>query len=126
MSDHRFSKELRLLRASDFEQVFKARNSKADQWIILYGAANGLAHARLGLAVSKRIGGAVQRNRWKRLVREAFRLTQHELPPLDLVCIARGESPPELDQLMKSIRLLTRRIQDDFERARQRCQGEGP
>ena len=78
MSDHRFPKQSRLLRASEFERVFDARNSASDAWIVLYGAASELGHPRMGLTVSRRVGNAVVRNRWKRLLREAFRTTQGE------------------------------------------------
>ncbi len=45
--------------------------------------------ARLGLAVTRRLGKAVRRNRVKRLLREFFRLHKHELPPRDLVIMAK-------------------------------------
>jgi ribonuclease P protein component len=110
MHAHRFPKNRRLLRASEFERVFAVRHSTSDAWITLYGASNDLDHPRLGVTVSRRIGGAVQRNRWKRLLREAFRLSQHDLPPLDLVCVARSESTPPLGQLIESLTLLAKRI----------------
>lgn len=55
--------------------------------------ANGLPHARLGLAISKRVSKrAVERNRIKRLLRESFRQIRHQLPPVDLVVMARAEA----------------------------------
>jgi ribonuclease P protein component len=111
MSDHRFPKRMRLLRASEFEWVFNARNSASDAWIVLYGAASETGRPRIGLTVSRRVGDAVQRNRWKRLLREAFRLTQRELPPLDLVCVARAQSPPTLGQMRDSLIALSSRVQ---------------
>jgi len=48
------------------------------------------ARSRLGVVVSKKVGGAVVRNRVKRLLRETFRAHRHELSqPLDLVLVAR-------------------------------------
>jgi ribonuclease P protein component len=123
MSDHRFPKQARLLRASEFERVFDARNSASDTWIVLYGAASKLGHARMGMTVSRRVGGAVVRNRWKRLLREAFRMTQVDLPPLDLVCVVRGQLPPTLGQMRESLIALTGRIQARMEERGKRREG---
>lgn len=47
--------------------------------------------ARLGVVTSKKIGGAVQRSRARRLLRESFRLHQHELAqPVDMILVARN------------------------------------
>jgi ribonuclease P protein component len=110
MNDHRFPKRLRLLKAPEFEGVFAARNSVGNSSFALFGAANELGYARLGITVSRRIGGAVERNRWKRLLREAFRLSQHELPAADFVCVVRGATPPELPQLLDAIQGTAKRI----------------
>src|SRR3954462_2149850 len=121
MGEHRFPKRVRLLRPDDFARVFAARNSASDQWLTLHGAANELGHSRLGLTVSRRVGGAVERNRWKRLLREAFRLGQAKLPPLDLVCVVRGQSPPAIEQVRESLIALSARIQSRInERASRR------
>lgn len=110
MADCRFPKRMRLLRASEFERVFAARASAADPWIVLYGATNDLDCPRLGLTVSRRIGGAAARNRWKRLLREAFRLAKDRLPPLDLVCVPRAQIPPQLGHLTEALPSLAARI----------------
>jgi len=110
IENNSFPKQLRLLKASQFERVFKARNSASDQWIGLNGAANELGYPRLGLTVSRRCGGAVERNRWKRLLREAFRLSQHSLPAVDFVCVVRAQEPPGLEQLKRSVTSLAARI----------------
>lgn len=103
MPDSSFPKRLHLLRPAEFEWVFAARQSRADRYLTIYGLANACGHARLGIVASRRIGNAVVRNRWKRLLREAFRLSQHELPPLDLVCIPRAGREPELEAIKKSL-----------------------
>ena len=53
----------------------------------------GAGRARIGITVSSKVANAVGRNRVKRWVREAFRLLQPELPPVDLVVIARSGAP---------------------------------
>src|SRR4051794_35834980 len=98
-SSLRFPKRLRLLQPSEFERVFAARNSLGNPDLALYGLANELGYPRLGMTVSRKVGNAVARNRWKRLLREAFRLGQHDLPALDFVCVARANQPPELTTL---------------------------
>jgi ribonuclease P protein component len=108
---NQFPKRVRLLRASEFERVFAARVSVADTSMVLHGAANELGRPRLGLVVSRRIGGAVERNRWKRLLREAFRLTQDQLPPLDLICIPRPGGPASLEVLKASLLRLAARVE---------------
>jgi ribonuclease P protein component len=110
MANQRFPKRLRLLSAREFERVFAARKSAGDSWLVLYGDTNTVGRPRLGLTVPRRVGGAVQRNRWKRLLREAFRLIQHELPAIDYVCVPRSTPPPELRQLIESFPALAQRL----------------
>src|ERR1043165_688481 len=75
-----FRERHRLTHAREFDAVYDAKVRKVRGPITLFALPNTLGHSRLGLAVSARVGGAVVRNRWKRVVREAFRLRQHELP----------------------------------------------
>ena len=59
-------------------------------YLVVYYRPNELGITRVGLAVSRKMGGAVQRNRCKRLLREVFRLDQHRYQPgYDLVWVAR-------------------------------------
>ncbi len=51
---------------------------------------NDLDYARVAIRAGKRVGGAVVRNREKRMLREAFRVRQHELPAIDMICSVRA------------------------------------
>lgn len=86
-----FDRSARLIASGDFERVFRnARYVSADPCFRLLAIPNRLHRPRLGLAVSRRTARrAVQRNRVKRIVRESFRLHQHQLPALDIVVVAR-------------------------------------
>src|SRR5437588_5316440 len=93
-----------LRRPEDFKRVYERRRSASDDWLIVYGCPNGLPYLRLGLSVSRKVGPAVVRNRLRRLYREAFRLTRHEMPiGLDLVLIPRRSEEPALDDLKRSL-----------------------
>jgi ribonuclease P protein component len=116
MPSYPFSKSMRLLRASEFERVFATRASAGDNSLLVYGAYNDVGHPRLGLTVSRKVGRSVVRNQWKRIIRESFRLVQHELPLLDLVCIPCGKTAPDLHQLLKSLPALAGRIERQLQK----------
>jgi ribonuclease P protein component len=93
----RFPAALRVKRGEDFDRAYAARRRRDFGAIVVYACPNGLPVTRLGLSVSRKVGGAVARNRVKRLVREAFRTSAAALPPgLDLVVVARPHEPWEL------------------------------
>ena len=78
-----------------------------DANVLIYSCCNGLGYARLGLVVSRRLGGAVVRNRIKRRLREAFRTSQHDLPAdLDVICIPRPGPPRSVESYTASLRRL--------------------
>lgn len=82
----------RMKSPADFRRVFEGRRSVSDDVLIVYGIENGRDYSRLGISVSrKKVRAAHARNRLKRLIREAFRLSKAELPAgIDLVVLPRG------------------------------------
>ena len=94
-------REARLRRAGDFAALRHVSGRFGGRCFNLRYRLNELGHARLGLAISKRVSKrAVERNRIKRLLRESFRRVRQQLPPVDVMVMAReqaaGVPGPEL------------------------------
>lgn len=109
----RFGRDRRLVKSADFKPVFARPEQKStDAGFTVLARRNGLAQARLGLAVSKKhVRLAVARNRIKRLVRESFRGHQHELGGLDVVVLARATTASQSNrQLLVSLAVHWNRI----------------
>ncbi len=78
---------------SDFLRVYKRGKSAAAAAVVCYVLPNRTGEIRLGLTSSKKIGGAVQRNRARRVMRAAFRETAPFVRPgLDIVLVARTKT----------------------------------
>jgi ribonuclease P protein component len=91
-------KRRRLSRSGDFQRVYREGSSRANRYLVLYRFPRGDEARedegpRLGVSVGRKVGGAVQRNRVKRVLREAFWAAGSELPPTnDYVVVARPEA----------------------------------
>ena len=108
----------RLSRSADFERVYRKGRSQGNRHLVVYAFPRGGGDGpRLGVSVSRKVGGAVQRNKVKRLLREAFRARADALPPdHDFVVVARPEARDladreglagverALDELLESVR----------------------
>lgn len=86
-------REARLRRAADFAALRHGSGRLGGRCFSVRYRPNELGHARLGLAISKRVSKrAVERNRIKRLLRESFRRVRRQLPSIDLVVMAREQA----------------------------------
>ncbi|NLE43853.1 MAG: ribonuclease P protein component [Chloroflexi bacterium] len=96
----------RLRRASDIRLVFGEGDSWKHPLMVLVARPNGLELSRVGVTASRRIGGAVVRNRARRLMREAARqLYPHIISGYDLMLVARagirGAKEPRVEQALE-------------------------
>jgi ribonuclease P protein component len=115
---HRFTKAMRLLKQEEFDRVFAAKLYQADGVLVVNATANDLGRTRLGLAVSKKAGKANVRNRWKRLIRESFRLQRTELPVgIDLVVRPKKDAQPDFAAVRGSLKKLAWRLARRLEEA---------
>ena len=95
-------RKFRLTRSTDFKRVRRTGKSFAHPFVVLVVHASEAPRARVGVTAGRSVGGAVQRNRAKRLLREAMRpLLPDLLPNWDLILIAR---PPLLAVSLQEIR----------------------
>lgn len=113
---HTFPATLRIKSRDEFVDVFARGKVIADGMLVMHGIRNPAqasfsAPTKLGLSISKKVGSAPTRNRWKRLIREAFRLQQAQLPPgLLIVVRPKRGALPEFAAISKSLRTLADRL----------------
>lgn len=103
----------RIKSSRDFARIYASKLRCGDNYLLVFAAENSCAGTRFGLSVSRKVGTSVKRSAVKRLLREAFRLSQQELPKgLDLILIPQRDAvgTAELSDYCKSLLELSRRL----------------
>ncbi|MCU0717301.1 MAG: ribonuclease P protein component [Pirellula sp.] len=133
MKDESFPASARLKSSREFERVFKHGVVVADDTLVLHAIPivsdspssltnqeNGAPPEdarpapqtplpRLGISISKRVGNAPLRNRWKRLIREAFRKQRLQMPACDYIVRPKKDATPDYERIYKSLPILAKR-----------------
>jgi ribonuclease P protein component len=101
-----FPKTVRLLNSNQFRRVAKYGRHLSGEHLTIQACESRGPCRKLGLTVSRKFGKATRRNRFKRLVREAFRLSQHQLPchlHLNISPSAKFTSDPGLQAIKREL-----------------------
>ena len=111
MSDESFPKHRRLRTKTEFANAYSGEDYASDNVLVIRGVLNDFGFARLGISVSKKFGNACVRNRWKRLMREAFRHSYKEIDfGIDLVVRPRKGAEPDYEAIKKSMPVLAGKL----------------
>ena len=128
MAEFEYPRQLRLLTGGDFKRVFdKADFKVSDTHLLILARLSQSDHPRIGFVFSKKnIRRAVNRNRVRRIIRESFRLNQHQLPNVDIVVLSRrGIDELENEQLHALIAKSWKRLNKQALKAQTSNKGNG-
>ena len=92
MSGYALPPARKLRRRGEFQRVFDAGRRAHGRYLTVVFAPSGTSQSRLGIVASRKVGGAVERNRAKRLIRETFRTSVPPASTVDLVVILKPGS----------------------------------
>ncbi|MFT3786864.1 MAG: ribonuclease P protein component [Tepidisphaeraceae bacterium] len=123
-----FTRQQHLKRQSDFLRTLKNGLRETRGPIVTHAARSpeGITKTRIGIRIGRRCGNAVLRNRIKRLLREAFRLTQHDWSaPFDLVITVQPHEPMELADYQAILaKVATKVVQRTIAREQRKSPGQ--
>lgn len=111
-----FPKCLRIRTTAEYQAVYSANLYAADHHLVINGRLNKCQHPRLGVVVSRRVGKAHERNRWKRVIRDIFRRHRNSLPTtLDLVVRPRKGAHCDPQALESSLLKLAQEVESRYQ-----------
>lgn len=107
----KFPRSRRLTSNKDFERIYALKCRASDVYLLIFAARNETGLNRIGLSVSRKHGNSVVRHRLRRLLKEAYRLAQHDIPEgLDLILIPQQGGEFDVQGLMESMKRLTHKL----------------
>jgi ribonuclease P protein component len=116
----RYAGKHRLQHARQFQAVYAGKTRESRGPLSVFAIPNELGHPRLGLSVGRRVGVAPKRNRIKRLLREAFRLMQHDLPQgYDVVINVRPHEAAMLADYQRMLSAIALKLHRTWQARRQ-------
>jgi ribonuclease P protein component len=116
--DQGFSKKERLLKRKEFQLVFDNGERFGNNQLKIYALSNGNSVSRLGLVVGRKFGNSPRRNRFKRILREAYRLNKNLLSNgVDIVVIPRpGLTELTLNAIEDKFKIILIQINDKLKK----------
>jgi len=116
--DQGFSKKERLRKRREFQLVFDKGERFGNNQLKIYALSNGNSVSRLGLVVGRKFGNSPKRNRFKRILREAYRLNKSLLNNgVDIVVIPRpGLTELTLKAIEEKFKIILIQINDKFKK----------
>ncbi len=116
--DQGFSKKERLRKRKEFQQVFDKGEKYGNDQLKIYALSNGDSVSRLGLVVGRKFGNAPRRNRFKRILREAYRLNKNLLSNgVDIVVIPKpGLTELTLNAIEEKFKIILIQINDKLKK----------
>jgi ribonuclease P protein component len=107
----RFPKAQRVVHSNEFTLILRRGVCVADGTLVMFAVRDaGSRPLRLGITIPKKTGNAVVRNRWKRLIRESYRIQQHSLPDgLNVVVRPKKDAKADWMKIKKAIPSLVQR-----------------
>jgi ribonuclease P protein component len=124
---YRYARRHRLQHALEFEAVYAGKTRESRGPLTIFAIPNDLGHPRLGLSVGRKVGTAPKRNRVKRMIREAFRLMQHDLPRgYDVVVNVRPHDAALLADYQKMMSALVVKLHAKWQERASRAEQGAP
>ena len=126
-ANERFLRSHRLRKDREFQAVYASRHRRESGPLLVYGRPNDLEHQRLGLSVSRKVGGAVKRVKIKRHLREAFRLMLPQFrTAFDFIVVVRPHRAAKANDYQRHLENAMRKVVEEWNPKSDQRQDQSP